>query len=138
MPKGRAGWGRLEDKRALGQFLDPDNAESAQPVVVMLADRDIFAGYEPMVAEPVARLVVIDIALNVVMKRPVTAGLPYQMAGFLLIAPEAAGAALGAVLFPLFGIEMPVLADRRDKFIAMGVAAQRKFGIAGKFEPDFS
>jgi hypothetical protein len=33
---------------------------------------------------------------------------------------------------------MPVLADRRDKFIAMGVAAQRKFGTAGKFESDFS
>jgi hypothetical protein len=33
---------------------------------------------------------------------------------------------------------MPVLADRGNKFIAMGVAAQRKFGIAGKFEPDFS
>jgi hypothetical protein len=72
------------------------------------------------------------------MKRPVAAGFPDQVAGFVLIAPEAAGAAFGAVLFPFLGVEMPVLADRRDKFIAMGVAAQRKFGTAGKFESDFS
>ena len=57
---------------------------------------------EFVIAEPVARaLIVIGIAVDVVVERPLTAGLPHKMSEFvILILPEPAHTAPLAILFP--------------------------------------
>ncbi len=72
------------------------------------------------------------------MKRPASARLSDEMADLLIVlAPEAAGAAFGAMGFPCHGIEMAVRPDRRYEFIAVVVAALGKIVIAGQLQPDF-
>ena len=47
--------------------------------IVMLLDRDVFSGDKPVVPETVARLIVVGIAQQVVMKRPGPAWLANEM-----------------------------------------------------------
>ena len=74
----------------------------------MLADRDVFARCEFVIAEAIASLVVIGVAVDIVVERPVSARLPHKVPDLVgLVLPEAPHAAAVAMLLPLIGIEMP-------------------------------
>ena len=101
----------------------------------MLADRDILAHREFVIAEAVAALVVIGISL--VMEGPMAAGLPDQMPHFVVfVLPEALHAAALAVLLPDHGVEMAFRIERADKLVAVPVAAFRVLPVPSQFQPD--
>src|SRR5450631_1831518 len=97
------------------------NLEGVKLVVVVIADRDIFARNEDMGAEAIAGFVVVG--CRIVLKDPKrmlrAARLVHEMTGLVVVAPEAPHATLLAVLLPELGIDMAVGIERSDKFIAV-------------------
>ena len=83
----------------------------AQPVI-LFADRDIFAEREVVAVESVAALVIVRIAVNIVVDRPVAAGFSDEVSDLgLFIPPEARGPAFAAMRLPLMGVEQVVRID---------------------------
>ena len=95
----------LAPGRRSRDILDRDDAEGAH-LVILLADRHIFAGSEALGREPIARFIGIVVTVNIIVKRPGAAWPVHEMADLVrLPLPEAADPALIAVLLPFGGIE---------------------------------
>jgi hypothetical protein len=86
--------------------------------IVMLLDRDIFAGNEPVIAETVPTFIIFSITTQVIMKCPGTVGFSYEMSDFVNIpTPEAPHPAAVAMSFPLACADPPVIGNRRSEFV---------------------
>src|SRR5665811_1955649 len=109
-------------------------------LAVLVADRDIFARAERMGAEAVAALVVVGPGW-IVVEDPArmlgSARLVHQEADLVVRAfPEPAHAAMLAIVSPERHVDMALVVERGDEFVAMALRALREFLGAGKIEPN--
>src|SRR5512145_2365831 len=105
----------------------------------MLLDRDIFSEDKFMVAESIARLLVLGIAEQIVMKGPGSARLADEMSDLVrLIAPKAPHAAAVPQEVPLRHQNPAFIRQRSNEFITSLAASFGEIVIAREFQANMA
>src|SRR5215475_2851304 len=109
-------------------------------VAVLVADRDVFARHEGVAAESIAGLVIL-FRRFVIVEHPArmlrATRLVHELADLVvLLAPEAAHAAMLAVCPPQDGVDMALCIERRHELVAVLLRAQGELLRARKIEAD--
>src|SRR5262249_49922057 len=97
-----------------------------------------FSGRKGVIAQAIAALVVVSIAMHIVMEGPMPAWLPDQVAHLIgLTGPETPDPAPVPVLFPSHGIEAALIVERANELITVAAAALWMLPVSCKLQSYF-